>query len=198
MESLVRRWWMPVVRGLFAIAFGVLCFVAPGSSLFALVLLFGAYALVDGVLNLGHAIGGGRQNWPALLFSGLVGIAAGVLTFMWPKITAVALVLVIAAWAIITGVAALVAAVKLRKAIHGEWLLALEGVLSIALGVLLFLRPGAGALALVIWIGAYAVVSGILLLALGFRLRSLGRSHRGPSEPRVGHPISAAPPGAPA
>jgi uncharacterized membrane protein HdeD (DUF308 family) len=119
-----------------------------------------------------------------LLLQGLVGVAAGVVTLLWPGITALALLYVIAAWALITGALAVAAAIRLRKAITGEWLLALSGIASIGLGVVLILFPGAGALAVVLWIGAYAFVSGALLIALGLRLRSWGRTsspHAAPS-----------------
>jgi uncharacterized membrane protein HdeD (DUF308 family) len=171
--TLADRWWMLAVRGVAAIVFGILTFIAPAESLFALVLLFGAYAVVDGAFNI---VAGfhrrGEPRWGWLIFQGAVSIAAGVLTFLWPGITAFALLMLIAAWALVTGVAEIAAAIRLRKAIRGEWLLALSGILSIAFGVLMFLFPGAGALAVVLWIGAYAVVFGVLLVALAFRLRS--------------------------
>jgi uncharacterized membrane protein HdeD (DUF308 family) len=200
METLAQRWWVLALRGLFAIIFGILTFVMPGSSLIALVILFGAYALVDGAFNLVHAIRGRRTEprWGWLVFEGLVGMAAGAVTFLWPGLTAFALVLVIGAWAIVTGVAALVAAVRLRKEIEGEWLLGGSGILSIALGVLLFLFPGSGALALVLWIGAYAVVAGILLLVLGFKLRSLRGPSTGEPQRRRQRPLTTNPPPTPA
>src|SRR5919107_863617 len=177
-DSLARNWWAVVLRGLAGILFGVITFVAPGISLVALVLLFGAYAFADGVLAIVSAVRArGGDRWGLLLVEGLVGIAAGILTLLWPGITAIALLYVIAAWALVTGAFEIGAAIRLRKVITGEWLLALSGVLSIALGVLLVLAPGPGALALVIWIGAYAFVFGILLVALGFRLRGARHPH---------------------
>ncbi|HEY0351084.1 MAG TPA: HdeD family acid-resistance protein [Gemmatimonadales bacterium] len=185
-DSLSRNWWAVSLRGLAGILFGIITFFAPAISLAALVLLFGAYALVDGVLAIVTAVRRrGADRWWLLLLEGLVGIAAGVLTFMWPAITAVALLYLIAAWALVTGAFEIAAAIRLRKAISGEWLLALSGVFSIALGVLLVLFPGPGALAVTIWIGAYAFVFGALLFALGLRLRGLG-SPRTRGEPAHG------------
>ena len=184
---LAERWWTLVLRGVAGVIFGILTFIWPGVSLFALVLLFGAYAIVNGVMDLVLAARkpAGEQRWGSLVFEGIASIVAGVLTLILPGITALALLVVIAAWAIVTGIAQVIAAVRLRKQIRGEWLLALAGVLSIAFGVLLVLFPGAGALAVVLWFGAYAIVLGALLIALGVRLRSWGRSS-----------IREAPPGA--
>jgi uncharacterized membrane protein HdeD (DUF308 family) len=174
LDSLTRNWWAIVLRGIAGILFGIITFFAPGISLAALVLLFGAYAFADGVLAIVTAVRQrGADRWWLLLLQGIVGIGAGIVTLLWPGITAIALLFVIAAWALVGGAFQVAAAIRLRKVITGEWLLALGGVLSIALGVLLVLFPGPGALALVIWIGAYAFVFGILLLVLGFKLRGL-------------------------
>ncbi|HKE15005.1 MAG TPA: HdeD family acid-resistance protein [Kofleriaceae bacterium] len=177
-HTLAERWWMLAIRGAVGIIFGIISFAAPGASLVALVSIFGAYALVDGAFAIGLAVRGARsgESWGMLLFEGLIGIGAGVVTFLWPGITAYALLTVIAAWALITGVAEIAAAVRLRKQIEGEWLLALSGVLSVGFGVLLLLFPGPGVLAVVAWIGAYAFVFGALLVCLAFRLRSWMRS----------------------
>jgi uncharacterized membrane protein HdeD (DUF308 family) len=147
----------------------------PGITLTALVLLYGAFALVDGVFAVAAALFGRRRGmpWWAMLVEGLFGIAIGILTFAWPGITALALLYLIAAWAVITGVFEIAAAIRLRQEIQGEWLLALSGALSVLFGVVLVLYPGAGALAVVWLIGAYAIAFGVLLLVLGFRLRSL-------------------------
>jgi uncharacterized membrane protein HdeD (DUF308 family) len=176
-DSLVRNWWVVLLRGIAGIIFGVLTFFAPDISLVALVLLFGAYAFADGILAIVSAVrhrGSGRW-W--LLLQGIAGVGAGVVTVFWPGITALALLYVIAAWALVTGGLEIAAAVRLRKVITGEWILALAGIASVALGVLLVLFPGPGALALVLWIGAYALVSGVLLMVLAFRMRSWGKSH---------------------
>ncbi len=175
LDSLSHNWWVVVLRGLAGMTFGLVTFFAPGISLAALVLVFGAYAFADGVLAIISAIRRERpgDRWWMFLLEGIAGIAAGVVTLIWPGITALVLLYVIAAWALVTGVLEIAVAIRLRKAIKGEWLLILSGILSVALGVMLVLWPGPGALALVIWIGAYAFVFGALLLALGLRLRSL-------------------------
>jgi uncharacterized membrane protein HdeD (DUF308 family) len=177
-DTLTRNWWVVLIRGVAGVLFGIATFIAPVVSLAVLVLVFGAYALVDGVLAVVTAVR--RRDvsarWWMLLLEGLVGIAAGIVTLVWPGITALALLYVIAAWALLTGVFEIAAAIRLRKIITGEWLLVLSGIASIGLGILLMIFPGPGALVMVIWIGAYAFVFGILLIALSFRLRSWGRS----------------------
>jgi uncharacterized membrane protein HdeD (DUF308 family) len=139
-------------------------------------LVFGAYALVDGVFALFSAFGPaaqGRRFWVAL--QGVLGIAIGATTFIWPDVTALALPYLVAAWAVITGVIQFVAAIRLRREIRGEWLMALDGALSVVVGIVLVAWPASGALALVLLIGAYAVVFGIVLIGLGLRLRRLAR-----------------------
>jgi uncharacterized membrane protein HdeD (DUF308 family) len=170
---LAQRWWTFVLRGIAAIAFGVLTFIWPGVSILSLVLLFGAYAIVNGAFNLALAARGpaGEDRWGSMVFEGAASIVAGVLTIIWPGISALVLLFLIAAWAIVTGVAQVVSAIRLRKHIRNEWLLGVMGVLSVVFGVLLMIFPGAGALAVVIWIGAYAVVIGALMIALGIKLR---------------------------
>jgi uncharacterized membrane protein HdeD (DUF308 family) len=188
-DSLAHNWWVVVLRGLAGMAFGLVTFFAPGISLAALVLVFGAYAFADGVLAIISAFrrdSSTGERWWLLLLEGIAGIGAGVVTLLWPGITAIVLLYVIAAWALVTGFLEIFAAIRLRKAISGEWLLILSGILSVALGVLLVLFPGPGALALVIWIGAYAFVFGALLLALGLRLRALKRPSPGSPRPVPG------------
>ncbi len=177
-SNLADHWWILVMRGVLGIVFGVLTVVAPIASILAVVILFGAFALVEGLFNVVGFVRTppGRRRWGAFIFEGIIGIAAGVVTLLWPGISALALVLVIASWAIITGVAAIVAAVRLREEIKGEWLLALNGILSVALGVLMFVNPRAGAVVLILWVGVYAFITGIMFMALGFRLRR--RAHR--------------------
>lgn len=177
-DTLTRNWWVMLIRGVAGVLFGIATFFAPGVSLAVLVLLFGAYALVDGVLAVISAVRrrGVSDRWWMLLLEGLVGIAAGIVTLVWPGITALALLYVIAAWALLTGAFEIAAAIRLRKIITGEWLLVLSGVASIGLGILLMIFPGPGALVMVLWIGAYVFVFGILLIALSLRLRSLDRS----------------------
>lgn len=174
--SLADYWWLLLLRGLAAIAFGVMAFVWPGLTLVALTLLWGVYALTDGILALWAALapsGGdtGRRWWLAL--GGVVGILAGLVAFFYTGMTALVLLMFIAAWAIVIGAVLIWGAIELRKVLDDVWLLGLNGVLSIAFGVLLFARPGAGALAVVWLIGCFAVVFGILHVALAFRLRRL-------------------------
>jgi len=168
------NWWLLALRGLVAVLFGVLAFVWPGATLITLVWLFGAFALVNGLLSLILAAKApkGYPRIGSLILGGLLGILAGLLTFVMPGITALGLLMLIAAWAIVTGIMEVVAAIRLRKIIANEWLLILAGIASIAFGVILFLRPAAGALALIWWIGAWALVFGILLIVLAFRMRN--------------------------
>jgi len=178
-DTLSRNWWLIALRGLAGILFGIITFVAPGITLAVLVILFGAYAFADGVLAIVSAVRrrGTTDRWGMLLLEGLVGVAAGLVTLFWPGITALTLLYLIAFWALLTGVLEIGAALLLRKVIAGEWLLALGGVASIIFGVAIALFPAVGALALVLWIGAYMFVFGALLVGLGFRLRARGRHH---------------------
>src|SRR5919106_6123413 len=171
-DTLIRNWWAVGLRGLCALLFGIVVFFWPGISLLALVFLFGSYVLADGVLAIISAIRAAdrKRRWGPLLLQGIVGVAAGIIAFIWPDITALALLYLIAAWAIVTGIFEIVAAVQLRKEIEGEWLLALGGIASVVFGVLLVGFPGAGALAVVWIIGAYSMLFGILLMVLAFRL----------------------------
>lgn len=190
--ALAERWWLVALRGVAAVLFGVLAFAMPIAGLLTLLIVWGAYALVDGAFNIVWALRGARagRRWGWLLFEGVVSLVAGVLAFVWPGVTAVALLMVIAVWAVITGVAEIAAAIRLRHHIRGEWLLAAGGVLSIAFGILLIAFPAAGALAVVWMIGAYSLVFGVVLLALGLRLFALRRRGEG-GLPRAGAPSPA-------
>jgi uncharacterized membrane protein HdeD (DUF308 family) len=174
MEALwVRHWWALALRGVVALLFGIAALIWPGITLAVLVLMFGAYALVDGAFAVVSAARGRgrRRDWWVVLLEGLAGIIAGIFAFLWPLVAALVLVYLIAAWALFTGVMEIIAAVRLRREIENEWLLALTGVASIIFGVLLMVWPVAGALAVVTIIGIYAIVFGIVMLILAFRLR---------------------------
>jgi uncharacterized membrane protein HdeD (DUF308 family) len=175
-DTLSRAWWVVLVRGLLGIAFGIIAFVWPGITLLVLVTFFGAYMLVDGIFALVQAVQfrHERERWPMLLLEGIIGIAIGIVSFLLPGITALAWLYTIAAWAIVTGILEIVAAIRLRRLIQNEWFLILTGVLSIVLGVALAALPLAGLLAWVWLIGTYAIVFGILLIGLAFRLRRAG------------------------
>jgi uncharacterized membrane protein HdeD (DUF308 family) len=168
------NWWLLALRGLIAVVFGVLAFMWPGATLITLVWLFGAFAMVNGLLSLVLAAKTpkGYPRVGSLLLGGLLGILAGFLAFVMPGITALSLLILIAAWAIVTGVMELVVAVRLRKIITNEWLLILAAIASVGFGVILLLQPAAGALALIWLIGAWALVFGILLMILAFRMRN--------------------------
>ncbi|HVW07497.1 MAG TPA: HdeD family acid-resistance protein [Bryobacteraceae bacterium] len=182
---LARDWWLLVIRGLVGIALGVLAFARPGATLGFLVLLFGAYALIDGAVSLTGAVRavGAHERWGSLMFEGITGILAGIATFVWPLITAIVLVYIIAAWAVITGIAEIAAAIRLRRHITGEWLLGLAGVVSIIFGILVAAVPLAGAIVVTLWFGAYAFIFGAVLVALGFRLRHWQHGVPGSSAP---------------
>jgi uncharacterized membrane protein HdeD (DUF308 family) len=188
---MARAWWMLVLRGVLAVLFGILALVWPEVTITALVFLFGAYAIVDGLLELAIAIGGrqvaaslgastamtgGERIWLAI--EGVVGVAAGVIAFVWPGITALVLLWLIAFWAIVTGVLEIVAAIRLRKHIDNEWWLVVAGAASVVFGLILMLRPGEGAIAVVWLIGVYALIFGAIMIALGLRLRGAARTLR--------------------
>jgi uncharacterized membrane protein HdeD (DUF308 family) len=175
LHTLGRHWWLVALRGVASILFGILAWLWPGLTVIVLVAIWGAYALFDGVFALVAGIRardqrGGKPMW-ALVIVGLLGIAAGVLTFLWPGITALALLMFIAAWAIVTGVFEIIAAIRLRKEIENEWWLGLSGALSVLFGILLVANPGAGAVALIWLIAAFAIVFGVMLVMLSLRLK---------------------------
>lgn len=171
--SLARNWWALLLRGLLAIAFAILTWLQPALSITAMVLVFGAWVLVEGLLGIWAAWitrGSGKRSWLLLLW-GLASIVAGLATLLMPGITALVLLYFIAAWACVTGVLQVAAAVRLRKVIDHEWWLILAGVLSLLFGVLLFASPFSGALAIAWLIATYAFILGVLLILLSLRLR---------------------------
>jgi uncharacterized membrane protein HdeD (DUF308 family) len=169
---LARNWWALALRGVLAILFGVLALRAPGAALVGLVWLFGVYALLDGVAAILSAISHRKQvsNWWVVMIEGACGIATGVLAFISSGLVALALVTLIAAWALVTGVLEMVAAVRLRQEIEGEWMLFLAGLASAIVGVILALFPRVGALVLIWLIAAYSILFGVLMIALALRL----------------------------
>ena len=172
-DQIGRHWGWVALRGVVAILFGLMALLMPAITLSALVLVWGAFALVDGVLALVAGVrirDNGKPLW-ALIVVGLLGIAAGIVTFFYPGLTALVLLYIIAIWALVSGVFQIVAAIRFRKDIRNEWLLGLSGLVSILFGGMMIMQPGAGALALVWVIGLYAVFFGILLLVFSFRLK---------------------------
>jgi len=172
-ECLADSWWAVGLRGVLGIAFGLICLLVPAAAILALILLFSAYMLVDGVLAIASGIKAARngERWGLLILEGVVDIAAGVVAFLWPAITAVAFVILIAVWAIISGALMLGAAFTL-KLDHGRWWLALGGIASIVFGIVLLIAPVVGAVVLTWWLGAYAIVFGVFLLILAFKLHA--------------------------
>jgi uncharacterized membrane protein HdeD (DUF308 family) len=177
-ETLKRHWWVPVIRGIAAIIFGVIAFVYPGLTIATLVLFFGAWVLIDGIFRVVGAIGhrASDPDWGWHIVIGIVGIIVGLLTFRAPQVTALALIIYIAAWALMIGASEIAIAIKLRREIKGEWLLIIMGLISIIFAVMLLWNPIAGAAAVIWLIAWYAVVLGILAIFFGFRLRSLRTS----------------------
>ena len=180
LNALSENWWLFLLRGIAAIIFGILAFVWPGITLLSLTLVFAAYALVDGFCALWAAISGRTSEmmprwWLAVV--GIIGVLAGLIAFAWPGMTALLLLLLIASWAIVIGALEIFGAIRLRKEIEGEWWLIISGLLSIAFGVILFVQPGSGALALVWVIGIYAILAGGSLIGLAYRLKNLKQSN---------------------
>jgi uncharacterized membrane protein HdeD (DUF308 family) len=179
LHALAKNWWLLLLRGIAAIAFGILALAWPGLTLLTLILLYGAFALTDGAIAIIAAIAGGAPAgrwWLAIV--GIFGVAVGALTFMLPGMTALILLFTVAGWAIATGVFQIIGAIRLRKEIDNEWLLILSGVISLLFGLGVMAYPGAGALALVWVIGAYAIITGILYIGLAFRLKTHASNKR--------------------
>jgi uncharacterized membrane protein HdeD (DUF308 family) len=177
LEKITHNWWLYALRGLVAVLFGILAFTRPEQALHTLVLLFGAYALVDGILAIVAGIASKRyfERWWAVLLEGVAGVVIGLLTFFLPGITTLALLYFIGAWALITGILEIVAAIQLRRVIKDEWMLILGGLFSILFSVLMFVFPVTGAVSVIWVIGIYAVFFGISEIIFAFRLHSLRR-----------------------
>jgi uncharacterized membrane protein HdeD (DUF308 family) len=183
--GLASRWGWVVFRGVIAIVFGLVAFARPGAMTLALVLLFGAYAFIGGIAAIVSAIHRGREgdHWGMLLLDGVLGIVAAVVAVLWPGAAALGFVWVIGAWAVLAGCLEIASAISLRKLIDHEWTLGLAGAVSIVFGILMLYRPVAGGLAMVWILGAYAVAFGVLMIALGLRLRHYAPSHAHPQMP---------------
>ncbi|WP_406312755.1 HdeD family acid-resistance protein [Streptosporangium sp. NBC_01639] len=178
-ERLSRTWWVHLVRGGCAILFGLLAVFWPAITVLALVIVFGAYAILNGVFAI---FGSGRsasRTW--MIVYGVLSVLAGILAFVWPGMTALALLFVIASWAVVTGIVEIVAAIRLRKEMTGEWMFIVSGVLSVLFGILLFVWPASGALAVVWLIATMAIVYGVALVVLAFRVKALGSRRPGGS-----------------
>ena len=172
-EVLADSWWAVGLRGILGILFGLICLLSPGLALEVFVILFAAYMLVDGVFAIISGIKAARngERWGMLILEGIVDLAAGTVAILWPAITLVALVWIVAIWAIVSGALMLWSAFMLNLD-HGRWWLALGGIASLIFGILLVIQPLIGAVVLTLWIGAYALVFGIFLLVLAFQLHS--------------------------
>lgn len=179
MEHLVRvmanHWWVPLLRGIAAILFGLLALVWPGLTVYVLLVAFGVYAVIDGVMAI--IISFRRQsfdeNWWAWLVEGLLSLIIGVMALAWPKTAALALIIWMAAWAIVAGVFRIVEAIRLRREIDGEWMLILSGLLSVLWGALMIYLPAAGLLGIAWLIGSFAIAIGVTMIVLAFRLRRI-------------------------
>lgn len=173
-RMLGKNWWLVALRGLLALIFGVLALAWPGITLLVLVIFFGAYSLVDGVTGVIRGIRARKcmPRWWLVLLNGLLGIAVGIIAFVWLGITALALLILIGAWAIALGVIEIWAGIEGRKVISDHWWLIISGVLGVVFGILLLALPVAGALAIVWLIGVFAILEGVLFIWTGFKLRS--------------------------
>lgn len=185
-----RDWWVFAIRGIAALVFGILAFVWPERTLTVLVFLFGAYVLVDGVSLLVALARGDtlarRHAW-SFGIMGVLGIVAGVLTFVWPGLTALSLLYLVAFWAITTGIFQVIAAIALRKEIDNEFWMAIGGVASIAFGVLLVASPGDGLISLVWLVGIWAIVFGVSSLSLAYRLHGIAAALPAPAQGAASH-----------
>ncbi|MCW2941995.1 MAG: protein of unknown function rane [Actinomycetia bacterium] len=177
LEELSRDWWVLTVRGVFAILFGLVAWIWPQITVLALLLLFGAYALVDGAVLAGSAVRGGRgpaRTW--LIGVGIVGILIGIMTLIWPAETGYVLLIIIASWAMVLGALQIVTAVLLRKELPDEWFLIITGAISVIFGLLLFLWPAKSVIAVIWIIGLFSLIFGVAMVTTSLRLRKLGRT----------------------
>jgi uncharacterized membrane protein HdeD (DUF308 family) len=175
---LAKYWWIFLLRGFFSIIFGIFAFTMPGLTIATLVLVWGAYAFVDGLVALYASATGGTKPGDHWLvgMQGLIGLAAGILTLLMPGATALGLLIAIAAYSLVVGVLQIAAAIKLREEIEGEFWLGLSGLVSVLFGMFVIARPGDGALAVIWIIGGYAIAFGVFLISFAFRIRGHGQT----------------------
>ena len=178
-HEITGNWWALALRAIVAIVIGIFALARPNITLLALITLFGVYAMADGLFAVVAALRGVRTNdkWGWMLIEGIVGVAIGVYVLLNPGIGALALTWLVAAWALVTGLLEIFAGVRVRHIVSGEWLLFLAGALSVVLAIIIFANPGIGMALLVAWVGAYAIISGIVLLGVAFRVRRWSRAH---------------------
>jgi uncharacterized membrane protein HdeD (DUF308 family) len=175
--ELASKWWVLLLNGICAIIFGLIAFTWPGITLLSLAIIYGVYCIADGITMIAASVARGKrgESWGHMLFNGIISLIAGGIALFWPAITAIALLIIIAVWAIIRGITEIFAAIRLRKVINNEWLLVFGGIISVLFGLLMIARPRVGALSVIWIIGVFAIVHGILLMALSFKLHKLGR-----------------------
>lgn len=179
LRMLVVNWWIVGVRGVLTILFGVAAILWPALTLGILITIFGVYAIMDGLFTIVMGVWGGKDRsdgWLMMVLDGLVRIGAGVIAIIWPGLTSLTLVIIIATWAVVTGIIEVVMAIRLHKEIENEWVMGLSGLLSVLLGVVLFARPGVGALAGILLIGFYAILFGILLIVFALKMQKRKKS----------------------
>lgn len=176
---LAQNWWAIGLRGVLAVVFGLVALFLPGATMLSLVLVFAIYAFADGVFGIVSGVRAAKagQGWGMLEFEGLVNIAVAVIAVLWPGITVLAFVMLVAVWAIVTGALELAAAFRLGTE-DGRWWLVLGGLVSLAYGALLIFAPLIGAVALTWWLGAYALIFGVALIVLAFKLKARLDKHR--------------------
>jgi uncharacterized membrane protein HdeD (DUF308 family) len=175
LETMRSEWWLMVLRGLVAVAFGVLALVWPTGTATALIILVALFVLVDGIFSLIAAVRARRPSWGLGAFEGVLGVVIGVLALAMPRITAMVLAVLVGVWALVTGILELVAAIRFRHELRTEWLLGSAGVLSILLGIAMIIAPSAGVVVIAVLVGIYALLFGLALLVYGLRLRRLGQ-----------------------
>ncbi|MBV8748946.1 MAG: HdeD family acid-resistance protein [Candidatus Eremiobacteraeota bacterium] len=177
LARLTAHWWLLLIRGILALALGIVMPLYPGQAIVAVALVFGAYALVDGIVAIAAAVrmNHADHNWGWLLVSGILGVIVGLITFFYPGITILWLALLFGAWAVVTGVLEIATAVRLRAVIQNEWLWVLFGVLSVIAGIVVFFEPAVGILAIVWTISVYAILAGIAMIGVAVRLRGVAR-----------------------